>query len=95
MVDPRSSGNFLLPVPLGTQLHIRAWITGQVRRKVYVAAEGHLDSLDGPIAVRSAALFIVVPMSHFLENAPKAYLDHVTAHPELLAFVDPDFEINP
>jgi hypothetical protein len=37
----------------------------------------------------------VVPMSHFLENAPAEYLKHVRAHPELLAFVDPDFEINP
>jgi hypothetical protein len=30
-----------------------------------------------------------------LDNAPNEYLEHVTAHPELLAFVDPEFEINP
>jgi hypothetical protein len=34
-------------------------------------------------------------MQHFLDNAPKEYLAHVVAHPELLAFVDPEFEINP
>jgi hypothetical protein len=45
--------------------------------------------------VKASALFVIVPMKHFLENAPKEYLDHVTAHPELLAFVDPEFEINP
>ena len=94
-VTARLETDFLLPVPIGTELHIRAEITGQVNRKVYTSAEGHLGSLDGPVAVRASALFVIVPMKHFMENAPKAYLDHVTAHPELLAFVDPDFEINP
>jgi hypothetical protein len=50
---------------------------------------------DGPIAVTASALFIIVPMSHFLEKAPKEYIEHVKKHPELLAFVDPEFEINP
>ena len=94
-VTARLETDFLLPVPLGTVLHISAAITGQVNRKVYCSAVGRIDSVNGPIAVRAAALFVVVPMQHFLDNAPKAYLDHVTAHPELLAFVDPEFEINP
>jgi hypothetical protein len=34
-------------------------------------------------------------MSHFMTNAPKQYLDYVLKHPEMLAFADPDFEINP
>lgn len=34
-------------------------------------------------------------MKHFLENAPQEYIKHLREHPELLAFVDPDFEINP
>jgi hypothetical protein len=80
---------------MGSTLHISAEITGQVNRKVYTAAVGRLNAPDGPIAVRAAALFVIVPMKHFMENAPKEYLAHVTAHPELLAFVDPDFEINP
>jgi len=29
------------------------------------------------------------------EASSKSYIKHVRAHPELLAFVDPDFEINP
>ena len=94
-VTARLETDFLLPVPMGSTLHISAEITGQVNRKVYTAAFGRLDSPDGPIAVRAAALFVIVPMKHFMENAPKEYLAHVTAHPELLAFVDPDFEINP
>jgi acyl-coenzyme A thioesterase PaaI-like protein len=94
-VTARLETDFILPVPMGSTLHISAEITGQVNRKVYTAAIGRLNSSDGPIAVRAAALFVIVPMKHFMENAPKEYIAHVTAHPELLAFVDPDFEINP
>ena len=94
-VTARLETDFLKPVPMGSTLHITAELSGQVGRKVYTRAEGRLDSPDGPLAVKAAALFVVVPMSHFLENAPEEYLKHVRAHPELLAFVDPDFEINP
>jgi hypothetical protein len=34
-------------------------------------------------------------MEHFLTNAPKEYLEQISKNPEILAFVDPDFEINP
>ncbi|MCX6425573.1 MAG: PaaI family thioesterase [Actinobacteria bacterium] len=94
-VTARLETDFLKPVPMGSTLHITAEISGQGGRKVYTHAEGRLNTPDGPLAVRAAALFVVVPMSHFLENAPEEYLKHVRAHPELLAFVDPDFEINP
>ena len=94
-VTARLETDFLRPVPMGSILHISARITGQVNRKVYATAEGRLNSTDGPIAVTAASLYVVVPMNHFLNNAPKEYLDHVAKHPELLAFVDPDFEINP
>jgi predicted thioesterase len=94
-VTARLETDFLSPVPIGTELHIAAEITGQQGRKVYSSAEGRIGAPDGPLAVKASALFVIVPMKHFLENAPKAYIDHVTAHPELLAFVDPDFEINP
>ena len=94
-VTARLETDFLKPVPMGTTIHITARITGQVNRKVYTAAEGRLGGADGEIAVKAAALFVVVPMSHFLENAPKEYLKHIAKTPEILAFVDPEFEINP
>ena len=94
-VTARLETDFLKPVPIGTTIHITARITGQVNRKVYTAAEGRLGGADGEIAVKAAALFVVVPMSHFLENAPKGYLEHIAKTPEILAFVDPEFEINP
>jgi len=94
-VTARLETDFIRPVPLGTTLFITAEITGQVNRKVYSAAVGRLGSPDGEIAVRAAALFVIVPMSHFLTKAPEGFLKEVAKNPELLAFVDPEFEINP
>ena len=94
-VTGRLETDFLKPVPMGSTLHIRAEITGQVNRKVYTSAEGRLNSVDGPVVVRAAALYVIVPMDHFLNNAPKEYLAQLAKTPEILAFADPDFEINP
>ena len=94
-VTARLETVFLKPVPMGTTLFITAEITGQVNRKVYTSAIGRLGGPEGEIAVKAAALFVIVPMSHFLENAPKEYLEHISKSPEILAFVDPEFEINP
>jgi acyl-coenzyme A thioesterase PaaI-like protein len=94
-VTGRLETDFIKPVPMGATLHITAQITGQVNRKVYTSAVGRLDSPDGEIAVRAAALYIIVPMDHFMNNAPKEYLEHLAKTPEVMAFVDPNFEINP
>ncbi len=94
-VTARLETDFLKPVPINSVLHITAKITGQVNRKVYSSAVGRLNSPDGPIVLRAAALYVIVPMEHFLNNAPKEYLELISKRPELLAFVDPDFEINP
>jgi acyl-coenzyme A thioesterase PaaI-like protein len=94
-VTARLETDFLLPVPIGTTLYISARITGQQGRKVYSEAEGRVNAPDGPLAVRAASLFIIVPMKHFLENAPAEYVAAIKANPELLSFVDPEFNINP
>jgi acyl-coenzyme A thioesterase PaaI-like protein len=94
-VTGRLETDFIKPVPMGSTLHITAQITGQVNRKVYTSAIGRLNSADGEIAVRAAALYIIVPMDHFMNNAPKEYLAQMAKTPELMAFVDPSFEINP
>lgn len=94
-VTGRLETDFLLPVPMGRTLYIDARITGQAGRKIYTQAEGRLDSPTGEIAVKAAALFISVPMEHFIKNLTQQYKDHLTSHPELMAFVDPDFDINP
>jgi acyl-coenzyme A thioesterase PaaI-like protein len=94
-VTARLETDFLKPVPMGSKLFITAEITGQVGRKVYCSAVGRLNSADGEIAVRAAALFVIVPMSHFLQNAPAEYLEVIAKTPEFFAFVDPNFNINP
>jgi acyl-coenzyme A thioesterase PaaI-like protein len=94
-VTARLETDFLRPVPIGTTLQITARITGQKGRKVYSVAEGRIKGEDGNIAVRAAALFVIVPMKHFMENAPAEYIEALKASPELLAFVDPEFAINP
>jgi len=94
-VTARLETDFLKPVPMGSTLYITAEITGQVSRKVYCSAVGRLNSPDGEIVVRAAALYVIVPMSHFLQNAPADYLEAIAKTPEVLAFVDPNFDINP
>lgn len=94
-VTARLETDFLRPVPIGSVLYISARITGQMGRKVYSIAEGRLNGPEGDIAVRAASLFVIVPMKHFLENAPAEYVAAIKAAPELLAFVDPEFNINP
>jgi acyl-coenzyme A thioesterase PaaI-like protein len=94
-VTGRLETDFMIPVPIGSTLYITAEITGQVNRKVYTSAVGRLNSPDGEIAVKAAALYIVVPMDHFMNNAPKEYLEQIAKTPELMAFVDPTFEVNP
>lgn len=56
------------PVPVGTLLHIRTEIVGQWGRKVYTQGEARLDAPDGPLAVSAAALFLQVPLEHFLDH---------------------------
>jgi hypothetical protein len=34
-------------------------------------------------------------MNHFLDNAPAEYIAAIKSNPELAAFVDPEFNINP
>jgi predicted thioesterase len=94
-VTARLETDFLMPVPIGSILYITAEIIGQQGRKVYSVAEGRLNGPDGPIATRASSLFIIVPMKHFLENAPAEYIAAIRSNPELMSFVDPEFNINP
>lgn len=66
--------DYLKPVPVGATLHIRADIAGQVGRKLYTAAQAHLEVPDGPLAVESAALFLQVPLEHFVEHGSSEHI---------------------
>ena len=68
VVTVRLEVDYRLPVPVGTTLHVESRITGQRGRKIYTEALGHLGAADGPVAVEAAALFLQVPLEHFLDN---------------------------
>ena len=85
--------SFLAPVPVGTTLFVNAEILGQEGRKIYCKAEGRIGSNDGVLAVEAAAIFIIVPMEHFISNAPEGYRDLLAGRTDLS--IDTEFEINP
>lgn len=63
--------DFVRPVPVGTTLAISMRIEGQRGRRILTAAEARLpagDEVTGPLAVRSTAVFVQVPVEHFLDH---------------------------
>ncbi|MCP2301574.1 PaaI family thioesterase [Actinokineospora globicatena] len=92
-VTGRLETDFLRPVPVGTTLVIDAHLDGVAGRKVYVSAEGRIDSEDGPVAVRARALFVLVEIKHFIDNGRAEDLRAVAADPSLLG--SRPVELNP
>lgn len=66
-VTARLEVDFRRPVQVGSVLHIDARLVGQAGRKVYTQALGRLGE-DGPVALTASALFLQVPLEHFLDN---------------------------
>ena len=66
-VTGRLETDFVTPVPVGSMVRIDAACLGVAGRKIYTAATGTLTAPDGghAPAVRSAALFVEVPVEHF------------------------------
>ena len=68
-VTARLETDFVAPVPVGSIVRIEATCLGVVDRKIYTGAEGLLvaahGDTEGTLALRSAALFITVPVEHF------------------------------
>jgi acyl-coenzyme A thioesterase PaaI-like protein len=84
-VTGRLETDYLMPVPVGSTLHIRTRCTGVSGRKAYLEAEGRLGGPDGPVAVRGAAVFIEVQIAHFSRHGDGAG--------DVLGRTD--FEVNP
>jgi acyl-coenzyme A thioesterase PaaI-like protein len=93
-VTGRLETDFLKPVPVGRVVHFRAWCVGQAGRKLYHRAEARLDSPDGPLVAKAAALFVSVRLEHFTSNGRpeevQAVLDDPRTYRSLKAF-----ELNP
>jgi len=77
-VTARLEVDFRRPVPVGSVLHIDARIAGIDGRKVYTRAVGRLGE-DGPVVLTASALFLQVPLEHFLDNGRKQDVDAAVA----------------
>jgi acyl-coenzyme A thioesterase PaaI-like protein len=93
-VTARLDTSFRRPVPVGAVLHLHAQITGVLGRRVYCKASGRLGSPEGPVALSATAVFMQVPLEHFVlngrpEDVARArqdervddYLKHVAVNP--------------
>jgi acyl-coenzyme A thioesterase PaaI-like protein len=71
-VTGRLETDFRLPVPVGSLVHIGAQAVAVAGRRVYMQAEGRLETPDGPVAVRALAVFVQVPLEHFTTHGRAA-----------------------
>lgn len=77
VVTGRLEVSYLRPVPVGSALAIEARVEGVDGRKVRASAIGRLE--DGAAAVRASAVFVRVPMGHFLEHGDPALVGQALA----------------
>jgi acyl-coenzyme A thioesterase PaaI-like protein len=92
-VTGRLETDFVRPVPVGSTLYITSRLGGVAGRQVFVGAYGRLDSVDGPVAVRARAIFVIVQFTHFTSHGRKEDLDSVAKDPTLLR--RRSYDINP
>ncbi len=94
MVTGRLETDFLRPVRVGTTLFIHARVDKMVGRKIYTRAEGRLGDPSGPLAVRSAAIFVTVPIEHFVTHGRAEDVAAAGARPDIRQTAK-TFEVNP
>jgi acyl-coenzyme A thioesterase PaaI-like protein len=68
MVTGRLETDYVRPVPVGSVLSLTAECLGFRGRRMYAAGTGKIGGPDGNVAVRAAAVFVVVPREHFTEH---------------------------
>jgi acyl-coenzyme A thioesterase PaaI-like protein len=67
-VTARLEVDYRRPVPVDAVLRIEAQITGVADRRIYTRAVGRFDEPGGAIAIRARALFVSVPLEHFIAH---------------------------
>jgi len=67
-VTGRLETDFRRPVPVGTTLYLDSRAVAVAGRRVFMEAEGRLDSADGEVAVSASAVFVQVDLSHFSKH---------------------------
>ncbi|HET9167823.1 MAG TPA: PaaI family thioesterase [Actinospica sp.] len=93
-VTGRLETDYLKPVPVGRVVHFRGWCVGQAGRKIYHRAEARLDSPDGQLVARAAALFVAVRLEHFTSNGRAEEVQAVLDDPQTFRSLKA-FELNP
>jgi hypothetical protein len=73
-VTGRIECDFRRPVPIGSVLHVSAQIVGHKGRRVYMKATGRLGDEKGPVALTAAAIFVQVPIEHFISNGQQDFV---------------------
>jgi len=86
--------DFRRPVPVGTELSMRARVDGALGRRVYMSGEALIGAR---VAVSARAVFVQVPIEHFLEHGSseqveQAVIDRDRGGP---AFGRTDIQVNP
>jgi len=86
--------DFRRPVPVGTELSMRARVDGALGRRVYMSGEALIGAR---VAVSARAIFVQVPIEHFLEHGSseqveQAIVDRDRGGP---AFGRTDIQVNP
>lgn len=67
-VTARLDTRFRRPVPVGSVLHLYAEVVGVAGRVVYCRGDGRLGGPTGPVALAASAVFMQVPLEHFVAN---------------------------
>lgn len=93
-VTARLQTSFSRPVPVGSTLYLSAHVTGMSKRKLYTVAEGRLNAPDGPVGASASALFVTVPLEHFVQHGRREDIDRVVADPDSVT-ISSTFEVNP
>lgn len=86
--------DFRRPVPVGTELAMRARVKGALGRRIYMSGEALIGER---VAVSARAVFVQVPIEHFLshgsrEQVEQAIIDRDRGGP---AFGRTDIQVNP
>lgn len=71
-VTARLEVDFTRPVPVDTELRVEAEVLGVSGRKVFARAVARMS--DGRAVATARALFVQVPLEHFVQHAPPEYI---------------------
>lgn len=74
-VTGRLECDFRRPVPVGSDLVVSAEVVGVKGRRVYTRATGRLGTDQGPVAVTAAAIFVQVPLQHFVDHGSAEHIE--------------------